>query len=72
MSKASFERLAAQLGRLEDDEPCASGREEAKPALTAAQRLLKAWEAKEYFRYVEGACICSRGGRDIAAGSCEG
>ncbi|EFJ46492.1 molecular chaperone [Volvox carteri f. nagariensis] len=50
MAKASFERLAAQLGKLEDDEGAkASAKEETKPNLTAAQRILKAWEAKDYF-----------------------
>ncbi|GLI67597.1 hypothetical protein VaNZ11_011839 [Volvox africanus] len=52
MSKASFERLAAQLRRSEDDVSVklnVKDMEDSKPNLTAAQRILKAWETKDYF-----------------------
>ncbi|GFR44335.1 hypothetical protein Agub_g5551, partial [Astrephomene gubernaculifera] len=50
MSKASFERLAATVACEDGDKgPNAGAREEAKPALTTAQRILKAWESKDYF-----------------------
>ncbi|GLC60991.1 hypothetical protein PLESTB_001703500 [Pleodorina starrii] len=51
MAKASFERLAAQLGRSEDDDGSAkaSAKDKEDPKLTPAQRILKAWEAKDYF-----------------------
>ncbi|KAG2433057.1 hypothetical protein HYH02_012761 [Chlamydomonas schloesseri] len=46
-AKASFERLAAKLAT--DEEKADARKTEPAVTLTAAQRILKAWEAKDYF-----------------------
>lgn len=53
MTKATFERLAAHLSRVEEefsDKSSSKDKDGVKPTLTAAQKVLKAWDAKDYFR----------------------
>lgn len=71
MAKASFERMAAKLATDEEKADAAARKAEPAVPLTAAQRILKAWEIKDYFRWeVQGWLqrVCSMEGLAVQAG----